>query len=197
MNPDWEQSAIDNLDLVRAITMQVHRRISWVDRDDLYADGCEGLLQAARRYDPSNENEASFRTFAATRIRGQMMDGVRRLHGRSMSRNRVATPEEADLLETDAGYGGALSAVPDDFVDQLDQRAGVEFVLDEVVEPHLTRRQSHLVRELRSGKSQRQIAYELGITESAVSIMMRTIRSRLARRMTPDQLAAARDAMGG
>jgi len=43
--------------------------------DDLIAYGNEGLLEAARRYDPSRG--ATFATYAWYRVRGRMLDGCR------------------------------------------------------------------------------------------------------------------------
>jgi len=47
------------------------------DMDELVSYGNAGLLEAARRYDPSRG--VPFRAFATFRIRGAMLDGVRQL----------------------------------------------------------------------------------------------------------------------
>lgn len=48
-----------------------------VDQDDLYSAGLVGLLQALRNYDPTCG--ASFETYARTRVRGAMLDELRKL----------------------------------------------------------------------------------------------------------------------
>jgi RNA polymerase sigma factor for flagellar operon FliA len=48
-----------------------------VDEDDLIASGVIGLLEAMERYNPSFE--AGFKTFATWRIRGAMLDELRKL----------------------------------------------------------------------------------------------------------------------
>lgn len=48
-----------------------------VDVDDLYSDGAVGLVRAVERYDP--ERGVDFPTFAISRIRGAMVDGMREL----------------------------------------------------------------------------------------------------------------------
>jgi RNA polymerase sigma factor for flagellar operon FliA len=48
-----------------------------VELDDLRAAGREGLLAAARRYDP--KRDVPFRAFASVRIRGAVLDTVRRM----------------------------------------------------------------------------------------------------------------------
>lgn len=73
----------DHLPLVEAIAARVYRRVGGsVELTELISFGAEGLLQAARRFDPSGS--ASFKTFAHYRIRGAIYDGLAR-HG-SMGR---------------------------------------------------------------------------------------------------------------
>jgi RNA polymerase sigma factor for flagellar operon FliA len=48
-----------------------------VDQDDLQSAGLVGLLQALRNYDPGSGN--SFETYARVRIRGAMLDELRRM----------------------------------------------------------------------------------------------------------------------
>lgn len=48
-----------------------------VDQDDLYSSGLVGLLQALRNYDPTCG--ASFETYARTRVRGAMLDELRKM----------------------------------------------------------------------------------------------------------------------
>ncbi len=50
---------------------------SQVEEEDLVASGVIGLLEALERYNPSYD--AGFKTFAAWRIRGAMLDELRRL----------------------------------------------------------------------------------------------------------------------
>lgn len=55
-----------------AMTLPEH-----VDQDDLYSSGLIGLLQALRNYDPTCG--ASFETYARTRVRGAMLDELRKM----------------------------------------------------------------------------------------------------------------------
>jgi RNA polymerase sigma factor for flagellar operon FliA len=64
------------LDLVELLAKQLRRQLGpSVDFDDLRSAGREGLLAAARSFDP--ERGVPFRRWANLRIRGAMMDGVR------------------------------------------------------------------------------------------------------------------------
>ena len=66
-----------NLPLVQAVTLQVSASFPrHVDREELSRAGMLGLVEAAQRYDPGRGVE--FRRFAASRIRGAILDGLRK-----------------------------------------------------------------------------------------------------------------------
>jgi RNA polymerase sigma factor for flagellar operon FliA len=66
-----------SLDLVDVIAQQCLRSVGHgVELDDLRSWGREGLLVAAGRYDASRE--VPFRSYASFRVRGAMIDGMRR-----------------------------------------------------------------------------------------------------------------------
>ena len=66
------------LPLVRNVVDRIKLTLpSHVDVDDLYSVGVTGLIAAVRRYDP--EQGRTFTSYAATRIRGAVLDELRRL----------------------------------------------------------------------------------------------------------------------
>jgi RNA polymerase sigma factor for flagellar operon FliA len=66
------------LPLVRAIVGRLAMTLpDHVDQDDLNSAGLVGLLQALRNYDPASGT--SFETYARVRIRGAMLDELRRM----------------------------------------------------------------------------------------------------------------------
>jgi RNA polymerase sigma factor for flagellar operon FliA len=66
----------DHLPLVGAIARALSRGLpSTVEFDELINDGVLGLIDAARRYDPTRG--AAFSTYAGYRIRGAILDGLR------------------------------------------------------------------------------------------------------------------------
>lgn len=76
-NTDWEQRVVDFLPLVHHVVGRLLSSLpSRLDRDDLYGAGVCGLVQAAKSYDASKG--ASFKTHAYTRVRGAILDEVRR-----------------------------------------------------------------------------------------------------------------------
>ena len=66
-----------NVDLVKRIAHHLIARMpSNIDVDDLMQSGMVGLLEAANNFDPSRG--ASFETYAGIRIRGSMIDDIRK-----------------------------------------------------------------------------------------------------------------------
>jgi RNA polymerase sigma factor for flagellar operon FliA len=70
---------VRNLDLLDLAARAFHRlaRSTNLDRDDLVGEGQVALVKAACQYDPER---GSFRSYALTRIKGAMIDAVRRDH---------------------------------------------------------------------------------------------------------------------
>lgn len=68
---------MNNIELVRRIAHHLVARLpSTVDVDDLMQSGMVGLLEAAANFDASRG--ASFETYAGIRIRGAMLDDIRK-----------------------------------------------------------------------------------------------------------------------
>lgn len=74
---DVDTLVTENLGLVYDIVRKVARSaVTGPDRDDLVSAGVQGLIQAAHSYDPGRG--LAFSTLAVTRIRGAMLDEMRR-----------------------------------------------------------------------------------------------------------------------
>lgn len=72
-----DELVTDNIALVKRIAHHLAARLpSTIDIDDLMQAGMIGLLEASRNFDPTRG--ASFDTYAGIRIRGSMLDEVRR-----------------------------------------------------------------------------------------------------------------------
>lgn len=92
--------------------------------DDLIQAGLEGLLEAAKNYDAGKG--ASFETFAGIRIRGAMLDEMRRgdWSPRSLHRNARRLAEEYQTLErklerapSDTEVASAMDVTVDEYRD--------------------------------------------------------------------------------
>lgn len=73
-----EQLIADCQGLVRSLAWQIHCKLpSHVDLEDLVSYGQIGLIEAARAFDPSRENQ--FSTYCYYRIRGAIFDGLSKM----------------------------------------------------------------------------------------------------------------------
>jgi RNA polymerase sigma factor for flagellar operon FliA len=77
------------------------------DLDDLLASGMEGLIMARSRFDPSRG--VKFNTFAYYRVRGAMLDHIRRMAFLPAKAHRLVKAAAAgdDVLEAEAESRGA------------------------------------------------------------------------------------------
>lgn len=94
----------DNLPLVRYAVNELAGRIPrHVPRDDLVSAGMAGLAQAARSFDPARG--VPFDRFAATRIKGALLDELRRADwaSRSVRRRGRELSEATEALTSTLG----------------------------------------------------------------------------------------------
>ena len=110
--PDSRKLVEEHGSLVRRIAHHLLARLpSSVNVEDLVQSGMIGLLEAAANYDASKG--ASFETFAGIRIRGAMIDEVRRgdWSPRSVHRNARRVAEVIRSIEMRTGVDAADSVV--------------------------------------------------------------------------------------
>jgi RNA polymerase sigma factor for flagellar operon FliA len=73
-----EELVYEHREMVRGLAYQLRRELQLAgELDDLVAYGFGGLLEAGRRFDPSRG--VRFKTFAYHRVRGAMLDGIRKM----------------------------------------------------------------------------------------------------------------------
>ena len=131
--------------MVKRIAHHLMARLpNTVQVDDLIQAGMIGLLEAARKYDAGKG--ASFETYAGIRIRGAMLDDVRKddWAPRSVHRNARRIAEAIKSVETRTGRDAQDSEVAqelgislDEYYSHLQDSAGTRlFSLDEITEHH-------------------------------------------------------------
>jgi RNA polymerase sigma factor for flagellar operon FliA len=113
-----------------AMTLPEH-----VDHDDLHSAGLVGLLQALRHYDPSCNT--SFESYARMRIRGAMLDELRRMdwvprtvHEKARRIQEVMADLEQKLGQTptEAQMAKALKITLPEYSELLDQIRPAAFI---------------------------------------------------------------------
>lgn len=112
--------------LVKRIAQHLLARLpDSVQLDDLIQSGMIGLLEAARKYDPSKG--ASFETYAGIRIRGSMMDEIRRGDWvpRSVHRNSRRVSEAIRTIENKEGRDARDTEVAEQLGVSLEEYHGI------------------------------------------------------------------------
>jgi len=103
-SPVEEQLVEQHLGLVKTVVGRVAMSLPpHVDAEDLYSAGMVGLLNAVRRYDPASG--VAFETYARLRIRGSVLDELRRLDWvpRSLHKKARRVQEVMVRLEQEQG----------------------------------------------------------------------------------------------
>ena len=138
-----ERLITGHIDLVKRIAYHLITRLpAHTDIDDLMQSGMMGLLEAANNYDPSRG--ASFGTYAGIRIRGAMLDEVRRHDStpRSVHQKHRRVSEAIRAIEAETGrratpkeIAARLSISLDEYHKILHDSAGCKlFSLDEAID---------------------------------------------------------------
>ena len=106
-----------------------------VDRDDLHSAGLVGLLQSLRNYDPASGT--SFESYARLRIRGAMLDELRRMdwvprtiHEKSRKIQGMVGQLEQRLgrVPTDEEMAAAMKISPAVYRELLDEIRPAQFI---------------------------------------------------------------------
>jgi RNA polymerase sigma factor FliA len=103
----FEQVIEEHLPRVRAIVDRMKRRLpQTVEADELYSIGVTGLLAAVRNYSPSKS--ASFASYASTRIRGAILDELRRSDWMSRGKRSKAKQLSTAISKLEQERGGIV-----------------------------------------------------------------------------------------
>jgi len=147
---EQEQLVTDHVELVKRIAYHLLARLpAHTEVEDLVQSGMIGLLEAAKNYDASRG--ASFSTFAGFRIRGAMLDEVRRHDWTPRSVHRKQREVSNAIRELEAEHGrqpkaedvaARLEISLDEYHKILRDTAGCSlFSLDDALDESLPTRQ--------------------------------------------------------
>lgn len=174
---------IAGMALVRQIAASVARRLpTHIDRDELVGLGTLGWAEARVRYDASRG--VPFAGFAAARIRGAILDGLRRADTLSRGdRRRAQASHEPTLprIVNDPAEVEAAMSRPGETSDVSEVLAQKEMV-DELrgALAGLPERERYVVlRHFFDDVPMRIIGAELGVTESRISQIVSSAVERL------------------
>lgn len=103
----FERILEEHLPRVRAIADRMKRRLPQnIEVDELYSIGVTGLIAAARNY--STSRGGSFASYASTRIRGAILDELRRNDWMSRGRRSKAKRLDLAINKLEQKRGGAV-----------------------------------------------------------------------------------------
>jgi RNA polymerase sigma factor FliA len=131
------QDLLENhLPLVRSIVERMRRKLpSQVETDDLYSIGVTGLVAAARNSRPSQQR--TFASYAATRIRGAILDELRRSDWMTRATRSKAKRLNSAISKLEQEQGGNISQgslcaelqmTEDELTDLMEEVRPVKFV---------------------------------------------------------------------
>src|SRR5581483_11633952 len=156
-----------------AMTLPTH-----VNSDDLYSAGLVGLLNAVRRFNP--KSGASFESYARVRIRGAVLDELRRLdwvprsvheYGELLDEIRPASYVCLDSVQSNSETGNAYEVIADD--SQVDPQEGTSLremasLLEEKLRQLPEAQRKVLALYYFEDLRLREIAEAFGVTESRI-----------------------------
>ena len=102
---------------VKRMALLLKARMPWAELDELLQWGAVGMMEAMQRFDATLG--VSFQAFASRRIKGAMIDGLRR----EGSRRRGETLFETDEVDAAALSGGDAPADPLSLLLRADNRS--------------------------------------------------------------------------
>jgi RNA polymerase sigma factor FliA len=104
---DPERLVRNHMGLVRKTAWHVHARVSSaIEIEELVQIGMIALIESARNFE--DRGHAAFATYATVRVRGAMVDGLRR----QSTLNRGAMRKRRELANTKAALSGELGRAP-------------------------------------------------------------------------------------
>jgi RNA polymerase sigma factor FliA len=158
---------------IKRTALLLKARMPWADSDELLQWGAIGMLEALNRYDQSLGVE--FQVFAARRIRGAMIDGLRR----EGALRRGESPLDADAVDTAAASGGTSPEDPLASLLRSDNRTALVEALQHLPPLEYRVLAMHFYDEMNN----REIAAVLEISEGYASRIRKRALETLAGRL--------------
>ncbi|HEX9792998.1 MAG TPA: sigma-70 family RNA polymerase sigma factor [Planctomycetota bacterium] len=168
--------------LVWYVVNRIRTRLpSCVAEEDLFSAGMVGLMTAARSYDPARG--AEFKTYAYHRIRGAILDELRRMDflPRSQREKARANGEEApSVVGIPTDEDGQVSLVASDHGPSFEDE-DLAARLDSEIDRLPAKMRTVMSLYYRSNLRMREIGDQLALTESRVSQIHSNSVARLRR----------------
>ncbi|HTI00215.1 MAG TPA: sigma-70 family RNA polymerase sigma factor [Acidisoma sp.] len=159
---------------VKRTALMLKARMPWADLDELLQLGAVGMLEALQRFDSTRGID--FQAFCARRIRGAMIDGLRR----EGAIHRGETVFDTEVVETAAVKSGDSPEDPLHHLSRADDKKLIAAALRTL--PALEYRV--LALHFYDDMNNREIAAILNISEGYASRIRKRALEQLAARLT-------------
>jgi RNA polymerase sigma factor FliA len=108
LEQDQNEALLKHLPMVRFVARRIHGRLPKnIEIDDILSAGMVGLVQAFAKFDPTKN--VRFASFAQFRVRGAIMDSLRRLDWASRGLRRTGRQVQQAICTLTARFGRAPS----------------------------------------------------------------------------------------
>lgn len=154
---------------IKRTAMLIKSRMPWADLDDLLQWGALGMLEAQARFCP--EHGVAFEVFAFRKIRGAMIDGIRRGYGF----RRAEVILEDDTVDIAAQAGGSLPENPFEILTRTETRDLLVSALKDLPAEEYRILALHFYDDMNN----REIAEILGVSEGYASKLRQRALSSL------------------
>jgi RNA polymerase sigma factor (sigma-70 family) len=184
LQPEQEALVAEHHEFARKVACKLVWTTSVpIEIDDAIGCALVGLVDAARRFDSGRIDEAAFMSFAYPRIRGEIIDHLRR--NSLVTRTDLAGGERASVVSLDSLFepaddGPAVTApaelhAPEGSTDEyIDLRSALD---------SLTERERYVITAFAAGVTGSEVAGELGLSETRVWAITAVARAKLERDM--------------
>ena len=162
---------------IKRMALLMKIRMPWADLDEMLQWGAIGMMEASQRFDPGHG--VPFQAFASRRIKGAMIDGLRR----EGTRRRGQTNFDQDTVDIAAHDNGDGPADPLSLLTRVDNRALLVEALRALPQLEYRILALHFYDELNN----REIASVLDISEGYASRLRKRALETLALHITAAQ----------
>jgi len=176
-----EELVLSVIPLTMRMARHIARHGAVMDRDDLFSEGMLGAIHAAERWDP--DAGVPFIGYAARRIRGAMIDALRRADWRPTSQYLAGNATKSLVSLEAADDVGAFDALADPHI-HVDTDVADQVTVQALLDQLPTRDRFVIEAYYFNGWLAREIGDLLDVTESRVIQILRSIRTRLAAALT-------------
>jgi RNA polymerase sigma factor (sigma-70 family) len=160
---------------IKRVALVIKSRMPWADLDELIQSGAVGMLEAMTRFNPTYGVE--FKIFATRRIRGAMIDGLRR----EGALRRGETIFDADAADMAAFVGGTSPEDPLSLLVRVNDRSKLAVALATLPPLEYRVLTLHFYEELNN----REVAAILELSEGYASRVRKRALEKLAIILTP------------